>query len=96
MEKIKSSYNNNKLNISAPNEIKILNYLIGHVLYQIFKTISSIFYKKDNENIDSPSIRIYENRIEKRITFKIKIEYYLELLIPETMKPIGNVLELSP
>ena len=65
-------------------------------MYQIFKTISSIFYKKDNENIDSPSIRIYENRIEKRITFKIKIEYYLELLIPETMKPIGNVLELSP
>ena len=73
-----------------------MNYLIGHVLYQIFKTISSIFYKKDNENIDSPSIRIYENRLEKRITFKIKIEYYLELLIPETMKPIGNVLELSP
>ena len=65
-------------------------------MYQIFKTISSIFYKKDNENIDSPSIRIYENRLEKRITFKIKIEYYLELLIPETMKPIGNVLELSP
>ena len=73
-----------------------MNYLIGHVLYQIFKTISSIFYKKDNENIDSPSIRIYENRIEKRITFKIKIEYYLELLTPQTMKPIGNVLELSP
>ena len=73
-----------------------MNYFIGHVLYQIFKTISSIFYKKDNENIDSPLIRIYENRIEKRITFKIKIEYYLELLIPETMKPIGNVLELSP
>ena len=73
-----------------------MNYFIDHVLYQIFKIISSILYKKDNENFDSHSIRRYENRIGKRITFKIKIEYYLKLLTPETMKPIGSVLELSP
>ena len=34
--------------------------------------------------------RIYINKIEKRITFKIKTEYYLELLTPETMKLVGS------
>ena len=29
---------------------------------------------------------IFINKIENRITFKIKIGYYLELLMPETMK----------
>ena len=42
--------------------------------------------KKHGENIDNPSIRIYVNKIENRIKFKIKTGYYLELLTPETMK----------
>ena len=33
---------------------------------------------------------MYINRIENRITFKIKNGYYLELLTPETMKLIGS------
>ena len=33
-----------------------------------------------------PSIRIYINKIENRITFKIKTWHYLERLTPETMK----------
>ena len=33
---------------------------------------------------------IYVNKIENRITFKIKTEYYLELLTPETMKLLGS------
>ena len=33
---------------------------------------------------------MYVNRIENRITFKIKSGYYLELLTPETMKLLGN------
>ena len=32
------------------------------------------------------SIRIYTNKIENRITFKIKRGYHLELLTPETVK----------
>ena len=28
--------------------------------------------KKHSENVDNPSIRIYANKIENRITFKIK------------------------
>ena len=33
---------------------------------------------------------MYINKIENRITFKIKSGYYLELLTPETMKLLGS------
>ena len=39
---------------------------------------------------DNPSLMIYVNKIENRITFKIKIGYHLELLMPETMKLLGS------
>ena len=38
----------------------------------------------------NPSIRIYVNKIESRITFKIKTGYYLELLTLEKMKLLGS------
>ena len=38
----------------------------------------------------NPSIKIYANKIENRITFKIKNEYYLEILTPEAMKLLGS------
>ena len=38
--------------------------------------------KKDTENV--------VNKIENRITFKIKNGYFLELLTPETMKLLGS------
>ena len=41
---------------------------------------------KNNENTNNSSIRIYVNKFENRITFKIKTKYYLELWTPETMK----------
>ena len=46
--------------------------------------------KKHGEKIVNPSIRTYINKIENRITFKIKIGYYLELLTPQTMKLLGS------
>ena len=55
------------------------------ILYQIFKIILNISEK--NEVVtDNSSRRIYVNKIENRITFKIKTGCYLELLTPETMK----------
>ena len=60
------------------------NYLMDHILYQISK-------KKKHEAVtDNLSIRIYINKIENRITFKIKTGYFLELLTPETMKLLGS------
>ena len=35
-------------------------------------------------------MRMYLNKIENRITFKVKTEFHLELLTPETMKLIGS------
>ena len=46
--------------------------------------------KNNGEKTDNPSIRIYVNKIENRIIFKIKTGYYLELFTPETMKLLGS------
>ena len=46
--------------------------------------------KKHSENVDNPSIKIYVNKTENRVTFKIKRGFYLELLTPETMKLLGS------
>ena len=37
-----------------------------------------------------PPRRIYVNKIEKRITIKIKIGYYFQLLTPGTVKLVGS------
>ena len=39
---------------------------------------------------DNPPIRIYLNKIENRITFRIKTEYYLQFLTLETMEFLGG------
>ena len=62
---------------------------MDHIQYLIFKIILNIF-KKNSESVDNPSIRLYVNKIQNRITFKIKNGYYLELLTPETIKLLGS------
>ena len=47
-------------------------------------------FKKHWEKTLNPSMRIYTNKIENRITLKIKTGYYLELLTPETMELFGS------
>ena len=39
---------------------------------------------------DNYLIRIYANKMENRIMFKIKTEFYLKLLTPETLKLLGS------
>ena len=64
-----------------------LNYQTDHIQDQIFKAILRQFLKNIvKKSVDNPSIEIYVSKIENSITFKIKNEYYLELLTPETMK----------
>ena len=50
--------------------MKNLNYLINHILHQIFKIVSNT--TKQGEKTDNPPIRIYINKIENSIIFKIK------------------------
>ena len=51
---------------------------------------------KHGENIDNPSVRIYVNKIENRITFKVKTGYCLDLLTPEIMKLVGKTKNKIP
>ena len=44
--------------------------------------------KKHGE--DKPSVQIYVNKIENRVTFKVKNGYSLEFLTPEIMKLLGS------
>ena len=87
---VKSSYNNNKFKISTPTWSEELKLLDGSYSISDIQDYFEYILKKHSENVDSPSIRIYVNRIENRITFKIKSGYYLELLTPETMKLLGS------
>ena len=87
---ITSSYHNNKFKISAPTWNEEFELPDGLNSISDIQDHFEYILKKHSESVDNPSIRIYVNRIENRITFKIKSRYYLELLTPETMKLLGN------
>ena len=59
--------------------MKNLNYLMDHILYQIFKTVFEYAIKKHETVTDNPLIGINVNKIENRITFRIKIGCDLNL-----------------
>ena len=86
---IKSSYNNNKFKISAPTWSEEFELPDGSYSISDIQDYFEYILKKHSGSVANPSIRIYINRIENRITFKIKSGYYLELLTPETMKLLG-------
>ena len=87
---IKSSYNNNKFKIYAPTWSDEFELPGGSYSISGIQNYFDYILKKHSENADNPSIRIYVNKIENRITFKIKNGYHLELLTPETMKLLGS------
>ena len=62
-------------------------WIIFYIRYSIIFWI--YIKKKHREKADNPSIRIYTNKIENRITLKIKTGYYLELLSLATMRLLG-------
>ena len=63
---------------------------MDYILCKIFKIILNIYLKSTGKKQVNPSVKIYINKIENRITLKIKTEYYLKLLTPETMKLLGS------
>ena len=84
---IKSSYNNNKFKISAPTWNDKFELPDGLCCVSDIQDYFEYNLKKHGENnpYNNPSVRIYVNKIENRITFKIKTRYSLELLTHETM-----------
>ena len=87
---IKSTYNNNKFKISAPTWNDKFELPDGSYSVSDIQDYFEYILKKHGEDIDKPSIQIYVNKIENRVTFKIKNGYSLELLTPETMKLLGS------
>ena len=83
---IKSSYNNNKFKISASTWNEEFKLPDGSYSVSDIQDYFEYILKKHGENTNKPSIQIYVNKIENRITFKIKNGYSLELLTKETMK----------
>ena len=78
------------LKYQLQNGMKNSNYIIDHILYQIFKIILSIYLKIWRKDYQSFNKYIYINKTGNRITFEINPGYNLELLTPETMKLLGS------
>ena len=87
---IKSSYNNNKFKISEPTWNDNFELPDGSYSVSDIQDYFEYILKKHREDIDKSSVQIYVNKIENRVTFKIKNGYSLELLTPETMKLLGS------
>ena len=64
-------------------------WIIFCIRYQVY---FEYILKKYGEKTDNPSKRICVNKLENRITFKIKTGYYLKILTPETMQLLGENL----
>ena len=87
---IKSSYNNNKFKISAPTWNDEFELPDGSYSISDIQDYFEYILRKHGEDIDKPSVQIYVNKMENRVTFKIKNGYSSELLTRETMKLLGS------
>ena len=83
---IKSSYNNNKFKISAPTWNDKFELPDGSYTASDIQDYFEYILKKHGVNTDKPSVQINLNKIQNRVTFKIRNGYSYELLMPETMK----------
>ena len=95
-ENIKRSCKKNKFKTSAPKWNEGFELLDGS---NIISDIQDYFeyrciLEKHGENIVNPSIRIYVNKIENRISFKIRNRYHIELLTLGAMKLLLEPLKV--
>ena len=108
-ENVKSSYDNNRFKISAPTWSEEFKLLDGSYSISDIQDYFEYILKKHSENVENPSIRIYVNKIENIITFKIKSgpvhcnlvnnDYQQDSRILYTFVPnrtFGSLLEISP
>ena len=84
------SYKKNKFKVSALTWKEKFGLPVGSCSVLDIQDYFEYILKEHGEKIDNLSIRTYVNKIENRVTFRIKTEYYLELLTPEKMKLFGS------
>ena len=87
---IKKSYSNNKFKISAPTWNEEFELPDGSYSVSDIQDYLEYIFKSIGEKTDTQVIGIYVNKIENKITFKMKTGFYLELLTPETMKLLAS------
>ena len=87
---IKSEYNNNKFEISAPTWNDTFDLPYGSYSVSDIQDYFEYIAKKHETDSNTSSILIYVNKITNRIIFKIKSGYKLELLSKETMTLLGS------
>ena len=87
---IKSEYNNNKLKTSAPTWNETFDLPDGFYSIADIQDYFEFIIKKHETLTDNSPVQIYLNKIKNRIVFKIKNDYKIELLSPETMKLLGS------
>ena len=83
---IKKLYKNIKFKVSAPTRNDKFELFGGSYSVSDIQDYFGYVLKNHEQKTDNPSIKLNVNKKENKITFRIKAGYYLELLIPETMK----------
>ena len=73
MEKYKKSYNKNKFKISAPKWNDKFELPDGSYSVSDIQDYFEYILKKDEEDIDKPSVQIYVNKIDYRSHLKLKM-----------------------
>ena len=92
MKNIKSYIKTINLKFKLKPQLGMMNfnYLMDHILYQIFKIVLNILSKHMKKLTDNSPINIFimfyiiYSKMENTITFKIKTGYYLVLLTFKT------------
>ena len=69
---IKNSHKNNRFKISTPKWNEKFELPDGSYYLSYIQDYFKYILKKHEEKTDNPSVRIYVNKIENRITLKIK------------------------
>ena len=87
---IKSEYNNNKFEISAPTWVDTFDLPDGSYSIADIQDYFEFNIKKHEPLTENPPIHVFPNKIKNRIVFKIKAGYKLELLTPEIMRLLGS------
>ena len=77
---------NNKFKISAPKWNKRFELPDGSYSVLDIKVYFEYIIKKHNTGTDNPPIRISVNKIENRITLRIKTGYFVLFLTPQKIK----------
>ena len=91
---VKSTYDNNKLKISAPTWNETFDLSDGSYNISEIQAYIEYIIKKHETIGENAPILIYANTINNRIVFKIKTGYKLELLLKETMKLFGSTKDI--